>query len=222
MDTAKSINSDKTHNVFSVLMTDAFLTQVAILIVVNLGLAAAVGFILGKTKLLEEQNGKLSGVLRKIVGILIFGIMSILGTATGITSGETLLNVRDGGPIMGGLWFGPVVGIGAAILGAAYRFTLGGATMIPCVIATLVSGTVSGLLYMYYRERITVATSALVACVLMVIHMLITILLTPDGYGYKLVFETPTGIGIILIVTLSVAIFSWCYNMGKSSGEGTA
>lgn len=215
----KSISSKKTHNIFSVSMADPVLTQAAILIIVNLGLAAVVGYLLGRTRLLDEQNGKLTGIARKIVGILIFGIMSVLGTATGITSGDVLLNVRDGGPIMGGLWFGPVIGIGAAVLGAAYRFTIGGATMIPCVIATLVSGVVSGILYLYFREKITILTSALIACGLMVIHMLLTVLLTPDGIGYKLVFESPTGIGIILIVTLAVALFSWCYNFGKASGE---
>jgi sigma-B regulation protein RsbU (phosphoserine phosphatase) len=198
-------------------MADNVIIQFAILIFVNLGLAAVLGFAIGKTRLFEERKGKLSGAAREVIGALIFGILSIIGTATSMNYNGALLNVRDAGPIVGGLWFGPIIGIGAAVMGAIYRFFVGGPTMIPCCTATILAGVVSSLVYVYYRQYITVLTATMLALVLSIVHMFLIMLLTPDGAGYTLILTTPTGIGIMVMVTLSVALFSWCYTLGKGN-----
>lgn len=196
---------------------DEVIIQFVILIVVNFGLAAVLGILFGRTKLLEERDGPLSERMREVLGAVVFGILSIIGTATSMNFGGALLNVRDAGPIIGGFWFGPIIGIGAAVMGAIYRFAVGGPTMVPCVIATLLAGVVSGLIYTYYRAYVTVLTATLLALIMCIVHIFLIIILTPDGYGITLMLETPTGIGIAVMVTLSVAIFSWCYTVAKGS-----
>ncbi|MDE2444272.1 MAG: hypothetical protein O0X49_07850 [Methanocorpusculum sp.] len=184
---------------------------------VNLGFAAVLGIILGKTRLLDDMKGDFTDWVKYSVGIVIFGIMSLLGSIASIEYGGALLNVRDGSPIYGGLWFGPVIGVGAAVIGAAYRFTLGGATMVPCCLATLIAGVVSGLIWYVYREKITTLIATLIAVIMGCVHILLVCFLTPDNFGWTVIADTPTGVGILILVPLSVAIFSWCYQRAKTS-----
>ncbi len=196
---------------------DATAGSLIMLFSVNLGFAAVLGIILGKTRLLDDMKGDFTDWVKYSVGIVIFGIMSLLGSIASIEYGGALLNVRDGSPIYGGLWFGPVIGVGAAVIGAAYRFTLGGATMVPCCLATLIAGVVSGFVWYVYREKITTLIATLIAVIMGCVHILLICFLTPDNFGWTVIADTPTGVGILILVPLSVAIFSWCYQRAKTS-----
>ena len=191
------------------------LFQFSILIVTNLGIAVLAGLVFGKTHLLDERHSKLPEWARGMLGALVFGIFSIIGTATSMNYNGALLNVRDAPVIAGGVWFGPVVGIGAAVIGAGYRFLLGGPTMIPCCIATIIAGVLASILYVWFRPLITVLTATLVAMIAGLIHMILLLVLTADGMGLYLTMETPTAVGILVLVTVAVAIFSWVYNLSS-------
>ncbi|WP_338095749.1 LytS/YhcK type 5TM receptor domain-containing protein [Methanorbis rubei] len=183
----------------------------------NLGFAALLGIALGRSGLLDNMKGDFTDWIRYSIGIVLFGIMSLVGSIASIQYEGAMLNVRDGGPIYGGLWFGPIIGIGAAIIGSVYRFSLGGATVIPCCLATIIAGVVSGIIWYFYREKITVVIATLIAVGLSIVHIVLLILLTPNNFGWYLVSETPTGIGILILVPLSVLIFSWCYQRSKQA-----
>jgi phosphoserine phosphatase RsbU/P len=58
-----------------------------------------------------------------------------------------IINVRDLGPMVGGLVGGPVVGVGAGLIGALYRASLGGFSVVPCVLATVLAGLLGGLVW---------------------------------------------------------------------------
>jgi sigma-B regulation protein RsbU (phosphoserine phosphatase) len=80
--------------------------------------------------------------------ILLFGGFSIFGTYTGISlPGGSVSSIRDLGPAIAGLVAGPVAGIGAGLIGGVHRYFLGGFTAVPCSIATVFAGLVSGLIY---------------------------------------------------------------------------
>ncbi len=194
---------------------DATAGGLIVLFGVNLGFAAVLGIILGKSRLLEDMKGDFTDWIKYSGGIAIFGIMSLFGSIASIEYGGALLNVRDGSPIYGGLWFGPVIGVGAAVIGAAYRFTLGGATMVPCCLSTLFAGVVSGVIWYFYRERITTLTATLIAVIMGCVHILLVCFLTPNDFGWTVISDTPTGVGILILVPLSVAIFSWCYQRAR-------
>jgi len=180
---------------------------------INLGLVAVVGAVLGYTALLDAEKSKLKGPSRLLVGIVIFGIIAIIGTYTAVAMGAGY-NFRDGGVISGGLFFGGATGIGAALLSIAYRATLGGVTMMPCLIGTLLAGIISGYIYYRYREKITVLTATLSALGIELLHALLVILWLPDGEGVQIVFHTPTGL-FVLMSTMSVLVFSLCYTTMK-------
>lgn len=186
----------------------SLLEQILTLGLINLGLAAVVGVVLGYTAILEAGNERWNVRYKLLIGILIFGLMSIIGTYSTNSLGA-LFNFRDGGVISGGLFFGGGIGIGASLLGTAYRATLGGVTMIPCLLGTLSAGIISGYLYHRYRSKITVLTATIAALGIELFHVLLVIILVP-GEGVEIVFHSSAGLFVIMS-TLSVLVFSSCY-----------
>ncbi len=166
------------------------------------------GGFFGITGLLDADNENLSKNKKTFLGILIFGSLSVFGNLIGFSDENVLINFRDVGPIAGGLWFGPAVALGAAVLGATSRVFFGGATMIPCSIATIVAGIASALMYRMFKDKLTVSVSVLIAAILGVIHLSIVTLMTPNGLSIALSLPA---VGSILLVIVGVATFSASY-----------
>ncbi|MCR4908926.1 MAG: hypothetical protein K5985_08840 [Lachnospiraceae bacterium] len=70
------------------------------------------------------KNRKLKGSEKLLIG-LIYGLCSVLSTHYGIDYGDMLLNVRDIGPLAAGLFFSPVSGLIAGLIGGIERFIVG-------------------------------------------------------------------------------------------------
>ena len=105
-------------------------------------------------RILKKQAGRTD----RIIVILVFGGFSILGTYMGIplTSGA-IGNVRDLGPIIAGLVGGPLLGLGAGLIGVIHRYFLGGLTRISCALATIIIGLMSGFIHKLNRGEIAQA-----------------------------------------------------------------
>lgn len=112
------------------------------------------------------------------------------------------------------------MGIGAGIIGAAFRSFQGGVTVIPCTLGTLFTGVIAAVAWYYFRDRITPVFSVLIAVLVVVLHSTLAIFLSEGGIstGWHIVMETPAAIGYGLFVILPVFAFSWMYNFGKKSG----
>ncbi|WP_188398397.1 LytS/YhcK type 5TM receptor domain-containing protein [Sporomusa sp. GT1] len=85
--------------------------------------------------------------------ILIFGFFSAIGNYLGMPVLGSLANTRIVGVVVGGLLGGPAVGLGAGIIGAIPRYFMGGFTMLPAVMANVLVGYFSGLVYARYGAR---------------------------------------------------------------------
>ena len=166
------------------------------------------GGFFGITGLLDPDNENIPKKVRTTLGILIFGSMSVFGNLIGFSDDNVLVNFRDIGPIAGGLWFGPAVAMGAALMGATSRVFFGGVTMIPCSIATIVAGIASAVMYKMFRDQLTVRISVLIAAVLGFIHLTIVCLMTPNGLSIALSYPA---VGSIVLVVVGVATFSSSY-----------
>jgi sigma-B regulation protein RsbU (phosphoserine phosphatase) len=115
----------------------------------------------------------------KILLILLFGGFSILGTYMGteLPSGA-ILNYRDLGPMIAGLVGGPVVGLGAGIIGGAHRFFMGGFTAVPCALSTILIGLFCGLIkHWNCNKLLTIPKAVAVAVVMECFHMGMTLLI---------------------------------------------
>jgi sigma-B regulation protein RsbU (phosphoserine phosphatase) len=103
--------------------------------------------------------------------IMIFGLLSIYGTISGFKFMGAFANTRDLGPALAGLFGGPIAGVGAGLIGAVHRYSLGGFTAVSCSLATIVSGLMGGLVFMWKRgEFIGVTGAAVLAAVNQIIH----------------------------------------------------
>jgi phosphoserine phosphatase RsbU/P len=111
----------------------------------------------------------------QLVLILIFGGISIFGTYSGVEVFGAMANVRDLGPMVAGLIGGPIMGLGAGLIGGIYRLSLGGFTAVPCAISTILAGLLAGIVFLINKRRFVGVFWAVVFAVLIeAMHMTIT------------------------------------------------
>jgi LytS/YehU family sensor histidine kinase len=85
-------------------------------------------------------------VIFKVAAGLLFGLLAIFATLTGVKLPDGItINVRELAVVIAGVAGGPVSGLLAGLIGGLHRFTLGGVSALPCTIATILVGIISGL-----------------------------------------------------------------------------
>ncbi|WP_332448576.1 PP2C family protein-serine/threonine phosphatase [Methanoculleus sp.] len=142
--------------------------------------------------------------------ILLFGALSIYGTESGITILGAPANVRDLGPMVGGLACGPVVGIGAGLIGGVYRLLLGGITAVPCTAATILAGLFGGLIFLFAGKKfIGMQGAVLFAIGMEAFHMGLTLLIARpfdqalaivEGVTFPMIIANTTGVFIFAFI----------------------
>ena len=63
--------------------------------------------------------------LKKVIIGILFGISSILSTHFGVSYENMIINVRDIGPLAAGLFFSPMSGVLAGLIGGIERYIAG-------------------------------------------------------------------------------------------------
>ena len=114
----------------------------------------------------------------KLTVIIIFGLFSVFCTYMGTTlPSGAIINVRDMAPMLAGLIGGPLVGLGAGLIGGIHRLFLEGLTQIPCSLATILIGFMAGCVNLWIikqkgrLEFIKIHWAALFAFVMELFHM---------------------------------------------------
>ena len=149
-----------------------------------------------------------AGLRDKLTFIVIFGLFSVFCTYMGTTlPSGAIINVRDMAPMLAGLIGGPLVGLGAGLIGGIHRFFLEGFTQIPCSLATILIGLMAGCLNLWIigqkgrLEFIKVHWAALFAVIMELFHMgLIILIARPFDEALEIVGT------IILSMTLANTI----------------
>ena len=138
---------------------------------------AVIFYIFCRTKTFERMASGKSNIVDKFWVVFIFGIISIYGTYSGITVageyGGYILNFRDLGAMVAGILGGPVVGFFAALIGGLYRLSLGGVTAVPCFIATIAAGVLSGYAIRSWKGKFTMRRAVYIAAVVELLHLLV-------------------------------------------------
>ena len=117
-------------------------------------------YLVSRTRFFTNLLDRIVDYKSRIVIILLFGALSIFGTYGGIllATGKTahirhlaptgaIADIRDLGPMIAGLVGGPVIGLGAGLIGGIHRYFVGGFLAVPCAIATVLAGLIGGLIY---------------------------------------------------------------------------
>lgn len=135
-----------------------------------------VAYLLTRSRIFPEILDGHPTFRTQIILMLLFGALSIYGTLSGIDFLGARINVRDLGPMLAGLLAGPWVGLGAGLIGAAHRLTLGGFTVYSCSIATVFAGLFGGLIWLHQKRKFAGTTIAVLFAILMEgFHMALTL-----------------------------------------------
>ncbi|MDO9326343.1 MAG: SpoIIE family protein phosphatase [Methanoregula sp.] len=141
----------------------------------------------------------------QVLLIVVFGLLSVYGTISGVTLYGAVLNVRDLGPLIAGLCCGPWVGICAGIIGGLYRCAQGGPYMYTGLIAPILAGFLGGVMYLANKRELIPTRIAVVfvALVESLISLITIIVATPPSQFFTII----TVVAIPMIITNMVAVF---------------
>lgn len=164
--------------------------------------------LLFNTKFFKRMLKEKTTIIDQILLSLIFGAFAICSTYSGVTTSGAIANIRNFGPMMGGLLAGPWVGLAAGLIGGIHRYFLGGFTSIPCAIGTTVSGLAGGLLFMLWKGKLGIWKPALFAFIMEIADMgLLLLIARPFENALKLV--SIIAIPMILADTFGIAVFAF-------------
>ncbi|PKG31984.1 PP2C family protein-serine/threonine phosphatase [Methanoregula sp.] len=162
-------------------------------------------YLFTRSRYFQEILEKKPSLKTQVLLIIVFGLLSVYGTVSGITLYGAVLNVRDIGPFIAGLCCGPWVGIGAGIIGGLYRCAGGGPYMYTGLIAPILAGAIGGVMYLANKRDIvpTWVAVVLVALVESLISLIAMLVATPvSQFG-----TIATVVALPMIVTAVVAVF---------------
>ena len=156
----------------------------------------------------EVLDGKFT-IKNQAILILIFGAISIFGTYSGINIFGAMANVRDMGPMVAGLIGGPIMGLGAGLIGGLYRLSLGGFTAVPCAISTILAGLLAGLVYIINKRRFVGIFWAVVFAILMESLHLLMALVMAKPYSQALLVVQELTVPVIVANAMGIFIFAF-------------
>jgi sigma-B regulation protein RsbU (phosphoserine phosphatase) len=166
-------------------------------------------YVVTRTRLFTDILDKQFTLKNQIILILLFGALSIFGTYGGIKlPSGAIANIRDLGPMIAGLVGGPVVGLGAGLIGGIHRYFLGGLTDIPCALATVIAGLMGGVIYKLRKgEFPPVWQATLFAAAMEGLHMGLTLLIARP-YAEALAVTKEVSLPMIAANAVGVAVFA--------------
>ncbi len=127
----------------------------------------------------------------KIFLAFIFGLFGIMGNYSADPVFHSYANLRAMSVITGGLFGGPVVGLGAGFIAGGWRFLIdiGGFSATPCALATILEGAAAGWLHLHLgRRALDWRTASVLAIVGESLHMLLVLALArPFAEAWSLV-----------------------------------
>ena len=129
------------------------------------------------------KNKKISVVGKLVIGV-VYGLCSVLSTHFGIDYNHMMLNVRDIGPLVSGLFFDPISGMIAGLIGGIERYIagtywgIGSYTRIACSISTCLAGCLSAALsvWLFKRKKPSVVYALMMGAVMEVFHMYVVLI----------------------------------------------
>jgi phosphoserine phosphatase RsbU/P len=171
-------------------------------------LVLVVFLVLFHFKFFKRMAERKLNALDQLVLAALFGGFALYGTYSGIQTSGAIANIRNIGPMMGGLIGGPWVGLGAGFIGGIHRYMMGGFTALPCALGTIVSGLAAGLLLMLSRGNIGIWKPALLAFVMEMADMALLLMIAqPFDNALKLV--KIIAFPMILADTFAIAVFAF-------------
>lgn len=170
-------------------------------------------------------SGREHNVWHKIAVGLIFGLFSVLATHFGTDYNDMILNVRDLGPLAAGLFFDPVSGIIAGLIGGAERYFagtflgLGAFTTTACSLSTCLAGFFSAILrgVLFENRRPPTTIFFFIGAVMEVFHMY-AVLIT-NRHSMVMAFYVVKNCAVPMILSSGIGLAFCSFLIKQLSGE---
>lgn len=166
--------------------------------------------ILSKAKVFKNIFAKeTQNTSEKIFMGIFFGILSIVGTYTGISVNGAISNTRLIGVAVGGLLGGPMVGILAGAIGGSHRFLIdvGGFTAISCGISTFSEGIIAGLLSSRFKRSTNKIVFSIAIGVILETLQMTFILVSAKPFNAALELVKIVGIPMSINNSIGIGVF---------------
>ena len=152
---------------------------------------------------------------KAVIGV-IYGFCAVLSTHFGVDYGHMMLNVRDIGPLAAGLFFDPLSGVIAGLIGGVERyivgtyFGIGAYTRVACSISTCLAGCLAAVLNIkiFKGKKPSAVYAFIMGAVMEVFHMYV-VFITHRGDMSMACYVVKTCSGpMILFTGLGLAVSS--------------
>ena len=161
------------------------------------------------------QKRKMTSSLRIAVGV-IYGLCAVMSTHFGVDYSHMMLNVRDMGPLSAGLFFDPVSGILAGLIGGIERYIagtywgVGSYTRIACAISTCLAGFVAAAMHIFIfkRKKPSAMYAYFMGAVMEVFHMYVVFITHREDMNMALYVVKTCGPPMIVFTGLGMAASS--------------
>ena len=153
------------------------------------------------------------GLITKLFLGTVLGVLAIYGTLMGTKLPDgTIINVRELAPMIAGVAGGPFAGTLAGVIGGIHRYTVGGATALPCAVSTILIGVISGLLSTKLLGKMYLLKGAALGFILeSAAQGLILVLVQPFDVAANIVSQ----IAVPMIAANTIGLILWLYLFNK-------
>ena len=163
-----------------------------------------------------RTHSKPLSVTHKVTIGVIFGLCAVLSTHFGVDYSDMMLNVRDMGPLSAGLFFDPVSGVIAGLIGGIERYIagtywgVGSYTRIACSVSTCLAGFVSALLnkVLFKRKKPSAVYAFFMGALMEVFHMYVVFITHRDDMSMAFYVVKTCSIPMILFTGLGMGASS--------------
>ena len=185
-------------------------------LLLNIGLLVLIATMLTKlpmvrSMLLEDSHAMGSRAALAVI----FGLVSIFSTYTGVRAQGAIVNTRVIGVLAAGLLGGPYVGIGAAVIGGLHRylFDIGGFTAVSCAVSTFVEGLIGSAFSKRFKAGKIDGAGVFLITALAEIGQMAIILLISRPFPAALDLVCLIAFPMIIMNALGMVVFLGTFNM---------
>jgi len=141
-----------------------------------------IGLIVLSFKFFKPRTGVKMVLGAQVTFGVVMGVLAVFGTLWGMKLEDgTIINVRELAAMIAGAAGGPVGGTIAGVIGGVHRFTVGGATALPCAASTITIGIITGILSTRLTGKWALAKAVALGLTLESMAMGLIVVLVPGG-----------------------------------------
>jgi phosphoserine phosphatase RsbU/P len=180
-----------------------YIGNLAISLILTMSVIVLVAYLVTRTRFFNEVLERHYTFKNRLFTILCFGALSIFGTYGGVELPTgAIANLRDLGPLIAGLFGGPLIGLGAGLIGGIHRYFMGNFVAVPCGLASVVAGLLGGTIF-YIRKGIypKIWQVAIIAACMELVHSGLTLIMATP---FEKVWETTKNLTIPMMTANAI------------------